>query len=172
MRSMFGRKKIVDERITNAQNKIYREIYMLVMLVCVISIVTKFILNGYDTDLIQLESFILFGSGVYYLARSVQMGLFSDEVELHNQNSKIGFNKISIIVGAVVGLLIAVLMGINSAYNYADSTVQAIEYFFVVGLVCIMMYVPFLVLVLYVGSKTMKKASDNVNKKMLEEDLD
>ena len=74
---MFGRKKIVDERVTNAQNKIYREIYMLVMLVCIISIVTKFILNGYNNDLIQLESFLIFGSCVYYLARSIQMGLFS-----------------------------------------------------------------------------------------------
>lgn len=40
---MFKRQMIQDERITNLQNKIYREIYIIVLMICSGSMVLKVI---------------------------------------------------------------------------------------------------------------------------------
>lgn len=167
---LFTRKKVVDERVVNMQNKIYREINYLVLIICILSIAIKFSTKGFDPDYVQTECAILLAIGLYYTYRSAKLGLFSSEIEMHDANSKYNYNTTTIFWGIALGVLIAILMGVNSAYNYADSTQQAINYFFVVFGVTLLMYAPVFIIIALLSVKSMKKASDNVNKKLLEED--
>nr|WP_256093259.1 DUF6773 family protein [Lysinibacillus sphaericus] len=48
-------KKQVDERVKNSQNKIYKEMYVLIMIVCSISIVIKFFKMGMSLDNVLTE---------------------------------------------------------------------------------------------------------------------
>lgn len=162
-------KKIIDERVRNMQNQIYREVYNVITLICCLSIAYKFITIGISFQAISTEFFVLIGGSLYYVLRSAQLGLFSDEVEMHDANSKIKYSKKTILYGALLGLFIALSMGINSAVSYADSTEQAIYYFFLVSFVSLCIYAPFFTAFLYVGYYTSKKKSDKVNKKNLEE---
>ncbi|MER1986255.1 MAG: DUF6773 family protein [Solibacillus sp.] len=166
---MIWRKQVVDERVRNAQNKIYREVYNVITLICCISIAVKFITIGVSFEVILTEFIILIGGSSYYGFRSTQLGLFSDEVEMHDATSKIPYRKKTILYGIIFGLVIALFMGINSAVNYADSTQQGIYYFFLVSLVSLFIYVPFLTAFLYVSYYTTKKKSDKVNEKNLED---
>ena len=98
------------------------------------------------TEAAVLEFLILFVSGVYFLARSIFLGVYWDEVELHDRNSKIPMSNKTIFTSVGLSLLIAILMGINSAVSYADSTSQGLWYFVLVLLVSIMIYLPILLL--------------------------
>ncbi|WP_339196460.1 DUF6773 family protein [Solibacillus sp. FSL R5-0449] len=168
----FWNKKIVDERVYNTQNKIYREIYILTMIIVIASIAVKFYLSGVSMESVATEMVILICGSLYYGFRSAQLGVFSDEVELHDANSKFSYSTKQLIVGSGLGLVIALFMGINSAYQYADSSSQAIEYFFLVFIVSLMIYVPFYLLLLFGAYKSALNKSQKVNSKMLEEDDD
>lgn len=165
----FQKKQPVDERVRNAQNQIYREIYHFIMVICCISIVVKFITQGVSTGLVSTELMILIGGGVYYTMRSAQLGVFSDEVEMHDAHSKLPYSKKTLLYGVLSGILIALFMGLNSATNYANSTEQAIHYFILVFFVSLFIYAPFFALFLYAGYYTTKKKSDKVNEKNLED---
>ena len=167
---LFKRKKVVDERVKNMQNKIYREIYTIVSFICLLSIIVKFFNHGFELNHVTTECIILIVAGFYYTYRSSQTGLFSAEIEMHNTNNKFSYNTKTIIIGAITGLLIAVGMGLNSAYNYADSTGQAISYFFVVFFVSLVIYTPIMIVLLMISVKSAEKKSDSVNKKLLEEE--
>lgn len=166
---LFSKKQLVDERVYNMQNKIYREMYHVIMLICCISIVLKFINKGFSFNNVLLECVILFVGGVYYTLRSAQLGVFSDEVEMHDATSKINYRKKMIIYGIALGCFIALAMGTNSAVNYADTNAQALVYFFSVALISLFIYAPFFSLALFLSYYTTKKKSDKVNKKNLED---
>jgi len=89
-----------------------------------------------------LELLILLVGGVYYLARSIFLGVYWDEVELHDRSSKVPMSNKTIFTSVGLSLLIAIFMGINSAVNYADSTSQGLWYFVQVLLVSIAIYLP------------------------------
>ena len=166
---LFGRKQLVDERVHNTQNQIYREIYKMITVICCVSIAIKFLTIGISSEVILTELTILISGGFYYTFRSAQMGLFSDEVEMHDANSKMTYRRKTIIYGIILGLIIALFMGINSAVNYADNTQQAVSYFFTVFLFSLFIYAPFLAAFLFIGYYTTKKKSDKVNEKNLED---
>lgn len=166
---MIWRKQAIDERVRNAQNQIYREVYNVITLICCVSIAVKFITIGVSLDVILTELVILIGGSSYYAFRSTQLGLFSDVVEMHDATSKISYSKKTILYGIIVGLVIALFMGINSAVSYADSTQQSIYYFFLVFLVSLCIYAPFFTAFLYISYYTTKKKSDKVNEKNLED---
>ncbi|MER2108275.1 MAG: DUF6773 family protein [Solibacillus sp.] len=166
---MIWRKQVADERVRNAQNKIYREVYNVITLICCISIAVKFITIGVSFEVILTEFIILIGGSSYYAFRSTQLGLFSDEVEMHDATSKIPYRKKTILYGIIFGLVIALFMGINSAVNYADSTQQGIYYFASVFIFSIIIYAPFFAAFLFTGYYTSKKKSDKVNEKNLED---
>lgn len=168
----FWNKNIVDERVYNTQNKIYREIYILTMIIVIASIAVKFYLSGIIMESVATEMVILICGSLYYGFRSAQLGVFSDEVELHDANSKFSYSKKQLILGIGLGLVIALFMGINSAYQYADSSSQAIEYFFIVFIVSLIIYVPLYLLLLFAAYKSALNKSQKVNSKMLEEDDD
>ena len=168
----FWNKKMVDERVYNTQNKIYREIYILTLIIVIVSIGVKFYRFGVSMESVATEMVILICASLYYGFRSSQLGVFSDEVELHDANSKFSYSTKQLIIGIGLGLVIALFMGINSAYQYADSSSQAIEYFFVVFIVSLIIYVPLYLLLLFAAYKSALNKSQKVNSKMLEEDDD
>ncbi|NLP51706.1 DUF6773 family protein [Bacillus sp. RO1] len=162
-----GATKVEDERIVTAQNKIYREIYFLVMAICLISIGFKFYQYGFAVSSIYTELAILFLQGVYYTARGASMGVLSDEVEMHDRKSKVPMKWKTLFWGGASGVIIAIFFGLNSALNYADTTAQAYSYFFMVFFVSLMIYIPFLVLL----SGSTFLAAMNRSKKAAEKEL-
>jgi len=139
-------KKRVDERIENVRNQIYKEIYMIISVLCLGSFFLKVFLFDVGAKGVVLELLIIIVSGVYYLARSIFLGVYWDEVELHDRNSKVPMSNKTIFTSVGLSLLIAVIMGINSAVNYADSTSQGLWYFIMVLLVSIAIYLPIFLL--------------------------
>lgn len=162
-------KKQVDERVKNLQNKIYKEMYVLIMIVCSISIVIKFFKMGVSLDNVLTEWLIICVSSVYYYVRTAYLGILTDEVEVHDSNSKIKLQTKNIIYGVATGLVLAIFFGLNSAFNYADSTQQAYKYFFMVFLVSLVIYVPFFAGFLGLSYMAAKKKSDQVVQKNLED---
>lgn len=170
---MFKRRMIQDERITNLQNKIYREIYVFVLVICSGSMVLKVISGRGGFENLGTEMIILIGGALYYLVRSANLGIFSEEVryakgrELKDPDSRMAIK--GIVIGAAIGVVLGIVLGLNSALNYADGTRQAIYYFFLTFATTVMMYTPFLFIVLFVPYILAKKKSERVNEKMLEE---
>lgn len=170
---MFKRQVIKDERIFNAQNVIYRELYSIIMVICIGSMVVKLILGMDGFKNIFAEMTILFVGAIYYLIRSSRMGIYSEEFELRYAGSKWKSEKhtgLSMIIVTVVGIVLGVIFGLNSALNYADSTTEAVKFFILVFIVTIMMYTPVMFFMVYVPHMVAKKKSERVNERMLEAD--
>lgn len=165
-----GKAKVVDERIVNMQNKIYREIYMGIMAICLISIAVKFYLNGADLRNVTTELVIMMGQGIYYISRSTSMGLLSSEVEMHNRNSKISLLKKNIIIPSLTGLGLAVFFATNSAVNFADTREESIYYFISVFFITLLFYIPFLLIIFGGPFLAAKRISDKIESKELEDD--
>src|SRR5699024_9106082 len=97
---MFFRKtKTDDERITNTENKIYKEMYFIVLIICILSVSIKVYVHGFHTKLIYTEIAILLAQGIYYTYRSVSLGIYSNEVELHDRKSKLSYEKKNLLIG-------------------------------------------------------------------------
>ena len=135
-------KKRVDERIENVRNQIYKEIYWIISVLCLGSFFLKVFLFDVGAKGVVLELLIMIVSGVYYLARSIFLGVYWDEVELHDRSSKVPMSNKTIFTSVGLSLLIAIFMGVNSAVNYADSPSQGLWYFVLVLLVSIAIYLP------------------------------
>lgn len=165
-----GKTKVVDERIVNMQNKIYREIYMGIMAVCLASIAVKFYLNGKDLGNVTTELVIIMGQGIYYIIRSTSMGLLSSEVEMHNRNSKMSFTKKNIILPGLAGLGLAAFFATNSAVSFADTREECIYYFILVFFVTLLFYIPFFLIIFGGPFLAAKRISDKIESKELEDD--
>ncbi|MFD1019494.1 DUF6773 family protein [Thalassobacillus hwangdonensis] len=164
----FGfRKKQLDERVTNLQNKIYRELYMFVAIVSVLSLVLK-TLN--DDRNIWTELIILVGGGVYYLIRAASLGIFSDEVEMHDRSSKIKLNKKNVIVGLVMGIGFSLTIAIVNSQRYSDGPEEALTFFLMIFFTCIVIYIPLMLGIMVIPYKLAKDKSDRVNDAELEDD--
>ena len=166
------KRKMVDERVQNMQNKIFREIYYIVSIICMVSLIGKIIVYGRGTEHITTEMTILIVCAVYYTIRGMYSGVLSEEVEIHDANSKVRFSTKTAFFGIACGVVIALSMGLNSAINYADSNAQAIEYFFMVFLISLLIYAPFLAIFLFITHQSAVKKSKQINDKMLEDDED
>lgn len=166
---MFTRKKITDERIVNTQNKIHREIGNIITTLCVLSILIKVIIGLRGFEYIGIEMVILIFSGVYYIVRSTQLGIYSEEVEIKNSNLKTNPDSRTFLIGIVLGVIIGLIFGFNSAIQYADGLGQKVYFFIITFAASFLMYIPFLLLILFVPPKIAKHKSDKVNRKMLEE---
>lgn len=165
-----GRTKVLDERIVNMQNKIYREICMGIMAVCFLSIGWKYYFNGSDPGNFTTELVIIIGQGIYYIIRSTSMGLLSSEVEMHNKNSKFSYKRKNIILPGLIGFGISAFSATNSAINFADSRAESIYYFILVFFVTLLFYI--LLFLIFFGGPFLaaKKISDKIESKELEDD--
>lgn len=165
----FGfRKRQHDERVTNLQNKIYREMYILIVVICALSILFKqFFVDG-GTQQLWTEVIILVASSVFYIARSAMLGIFSDEVEMR-ESSKLSFNTRNFVISLIVGLGISLFFAIVNSQKYADSTEEALTFFFVILFGSLMIYIPVLFAIMVVPYAMAKRKSDQVNEQELEE---
>lgn len=157
------KKKITDERIENIRNQIYKEIYYVIIAVCLISMGIKIYLYGMDQGEYVLELVILLIGGFYYLARSIFLGVYWDEVEMHDRTSKTKMSKKGIFSSVFFALIIAIFMGVNSAVSYADSNSQGLWYFGLVLFVSVMIYLP-IFLLLFGGTYMLAKKVSNRNR--------
>ena len=107
---MFGRKKMNDERITNAQNKVYREIYTIVAVICLGSIIFKSVTTGGDFGVIATELIIVCSAGLYYLWRTAKLGIYSEEIEISDKNSRFSYDTRNVVIGVLGGLVLAVYL--------------------------------------------------------------
>ncbi|GED16222.1 DUF6773 family protein [Aneurinibacillus migulanus] len=158
----------MDERIVHTRNMLYKEAYIIAMLLCFVSLVAKYIIYGPNIGVVATELIILMLSALYYGMRSVFLGLYSDEVEVHDRTSKLSMSKKNVIWGLGFGIAIAAFLGIRSAVVYGDGGVQSLWYFIIVLFASLMMYVPFFVGIMAIGHTLANKAS----KKAIHEDLD
>lgn len=167
--NVFNRtKKNTDERIENIRNKIFKEMYYVMMVICSISVFVKMYKFGLGSNFLTeeaiLELVILIVGGVYFLARSIFLGVFWDEVEIHDRTSKTPMSKKTIIRSVGLAFLISFIMGINSAVSYADSSSQGLWYFILVLCVSLMIYLPIL-LILFGGIYMLAKKISMTSRK-------
>lgn len=168
---IFSKKnRMQDEWVVHTRNKIYAELYVLVVIICNISAILKYFVYGLSIEHVLTELLILFACGVYYLYRSVRLGLFSAETELHDREHKWSRQKKNLFGGIGLGVGIALVMGVNSAVQYAEGTQQSIYYFFLTAFASLMIYLPFFVVVLVVGNEMAKRKSDRIMNNMLDQD--
>ncbi|MEK4538077.1 DUF6773 family protein [Peribacillus sp. FSL K6-1552] len=162
-------KKITDERIENVRNKIYKEMYHVIMAICLVSVLFKIYKYGVGSGEVYLELVILFAGGMYYLARSIFLGVFWDEVEMHDRTSKTPMSRKTIFGTGALALIIATIMGVNSAVSYADGSSQGLWYFVLVWCVSVMIYLPILLLFfggIYLLAKKIGMKNSEDNKKL------
>ncbi|UOQ48517.1 hypothetical protein MUN88_21220 [Gracilibacillus caseinilyticus] len=166
----FKKGSFQDERVTNEQNKIYRELYVVIYLVCLVSAIYKTFKYGISMEYVATELIIFIVAGAYYAVRVVQKGLFTSEVELHDHKHKWSFQAKTVISGIVFGLVIALVFGVNSAVQYADSRMEEISFFFISFAGSLMIYLPFLLIGLIVSYQVAKTKSDKAVAKQLKEE--
>lgn len=167
---VYKKSKIKDERLTNLKNKIYAEIYILVIVISGISSIVKYFAYDMGMQGITTEVIILFISGVYYMYRSTQLGVTSAEVEIHDRESKWSKQKKNLFASIVLGLVIALIFGINSAVQYAEGAGQRIYYFFLTAIGSLIFYLPVFLIILVLGNDQLKKKSDKAVNKMLDDE--
>lgn len=170
MMGFYKRANVKDERLTNLKNKIYAEIYILIILICGISTVVKYFIYEMGIQGIATELAIVFISGVYFTYRSTKLGVISAEVEMHDRESKWPQQKKNLFTGIILGIVIALFFGINSAVQYADGAGQRIYFFSITAIVSLMIYLPIFLIILVVGNDQLKKKSDKAVNKMLDDE--
>lgn len=163
MKWFQNKKKIVDERIVSTQNKIYREISILVFMISILSIIVKLYLYGPQLTNVITEYLILITQGVYYLIRSSNLGIYSDEVELKERTSNIAMSTKNILIGLGLGIAIGIYFGARSAYLYGESFYNSVWYFFLVFFASFLIYVPFFVVFLVMTHHLANRRSKKVN---------
>ena len=168
MRFGFKRKQ-KDERVTNLQNKIYREMYILIVAICALSVLYKQFLVEGGTQHLWTEIIILVASSLFYLVRSTMLGIFSDEVEMHDQASKMSFNKRNFLISLLLGVGFSLTFAIVNSQKYADSTQEAYSFFFTILFACLVFYIPVLFAIMVLPLAIAKRKSDQVNEQELEE---
>src|SRR5699024_2484206 len=164
-----------DEWVTQTKNKIYAEVYKLVIAICGISIVVKFLLHAYTVDLHlrnDTEILILLVASLHYLHHSIRLGVFAAEEEMKERKGKMSSQKKSVFWSIGAGLAIAIFMGLNSAVNFGEGTGQSVYYFFLVSIGSLLIYLPVMLIIFVAGRAMAKRKSDRVVDHMLKDDAD
>lgn len=157
------KKKTVDERIVNTRNKLYKETYILVNILFGVSVIVKSLYYEQNIRMMIPEIIIFVIASLYYGTRSILLGLYSDEVEIHDQRSKLPMSTKNVIWGLGIGLALALIFGIRSAVIYGNGGLQSVWTFFIVFIASIMIYIPFLSVAMlathYFANQASKKAA-------------
>ncbi|WP_091610571.1 DUF6773 family protein [Marinococcus luteus] len=82
---------------------------------------------------------------LYYMARGWQLDIFSAEREMHDRTSRIPMTAKNFIYAGAGGVAFSLYLGTRSAILYAEGTAQSINYFFLVAVVSLMIYIPLLI---------------------------
>jgi len=169
---MFFNKKneIKDERVEGIYNKIYREAHTLVVILAALSMITKYLYYGLNLEHVLFELILLILSSLYFLVRSIWLGLYSDMTELQDKNKKISlsFNVKQVVIALISGLGISLFFGIRSALIYGGGG-NRLSYFIMVFSASFLIYIPFLVIVTFLINYFANKKSKEINNKNLGE---
>ncbi|MGV3487160.1 MAG: DUF6773 family protein [Tuberibacillus sp.] len=162
---IFGKKgTVTDERIEGIRNKVYKEAYILTTVICFISIIVKHFIYGPSLSKVAVEISILVVGSLYCLVRSAALGIFSDEIEIRQRQSKMPMSVMNLLAGIALGVAMALFFGIRSAILYSDHG-NDIVIFFMVFFVSLLIYTPVFMAVLLIPYILAKKTSENINKK-------
>lgn len=134
-----------DERVEQAKNQIYRELYIVVVGLCFLSIIIKQFVDVAAYSSILAEIVILLIPSLYYMVRGWQLDIFSAEREMHDRRSRIPMTAKNFIYAGAGGVAISLYFGTRSAILYAEGSAQSISYFFLVAAVSLMIYLPLLI---------------------------
>ncbi|WP_371018503.1 DUF6773 family protein [Pseudalkalibacillus sp. JSM 102089] len=166
----FGFKgKQKDERLTTLQNKIYREMYILIVVICALSVLYKQFLVEGGIQHVWTEIIIFSVSSGYYLIRSAMLGIFSDEVEMHDRSSKVSFSKRNFLISLLLGVGFSLFLAIRNSLMYGEGTQETVYFFLSILLGCLMIYIPVLFVIMVVPYAVAKYKSDKINEQELEE---
>ena len=168
--SFFKRNKNEDEWLVQTRNKIYAEIYVLILIITVISLIIKSIVYGFGFTNVLTELIILLTMGIYYAYRSIYLGVHAAEIEMKERERKWSSQKRNIIYALLIGFGVAIAMGLNSAIQYADGFLQSIWYFSLTSIVSLMIYLPLSLLFIVIGNEMIKRKSKKVADEMLNGD--
>ncbi|WP_336779296.1 DUF6773 family protein [Paenibacillus illinoisensis] len=158
----FNKKGNQDERIVNLKNKVYKEAYILIMYLCGISILVKSFFQ-WETYSMLTELIVILAGSIYFGVRSVMLGIYSDEVEVHDQTSKMSYRQRNVITGLIIGISMALFLGIRSSVLFADTANEKWWYFFLVFIFSLLLYIPlfagFNIIVHHFANKASRKAA-------------
>ncbi|KHF38732.1 DUF6773 family protein [Halalkalibacter okhensis] len=157
---LFKKTKVLDERVEALRNKIYKEIYMLVTVICLLSVVIKSSIYGMDYDLFLIELLILLVGGFYYSIRAARLGIYAADVEISERSSKYSLSTKTLIGGLLFGLAISLFFGIRNSFLYGDET-NRLWFFLLIFFVSFIIYVPALTIISLLGHEFMKKLNKN-----------
>lgn len=146
------KQKVKDEWIEQTKNKIYKELYVLVVVLCAFSIFYKEIVNPEPTTIPVVELFILAGTGTYYAIRGWLLGIFSAEKEIHDRSSRIPMTAKHFIYAVAGGIGLSLYFGIRSAVVYGEGAAQSIYYFFISSAGSLLIYMPALLLLVFISA--------------------
>ena len=166
----FGFKgKQKDERLTTLQNKIYREMYILIVVICALSVLYKLFLVEGGIQHVWTEIIIFSVSSGYYLIRSAMLGIFSDEVEMHDRSSKVSFSKRNFLISLLLGVGFSLFLAVRNSLKYGEGAEETFYFFLSILLGCLMIYIPVLFVIMVVPYAVAKYKSDKINEQELEE---
>ena len=161
---LFNREKVSDERVENLKNKIYKEAFWIAIILNGTSILVKFYLYGINTEPVTTEFFIIVILLLYSAVRTVSLGIYSDEVELHDRRSRIPMGTKNVLSGFGSGFVIAIFFGIRSSVLYGSGG-NRLWYFILVFITSILIYCPFFIATMMVLHKTAQKVSERISQR-------
>lgn len=164
---LFRKRIEVDERITQMKNKIYAEVYILIMIISSISAITKHFIYDLPIGQIATELIILLVSSIYYGYRSISLGVVSAEIEMQERKSKWSYRKKNVIIAITIGIGFSLFFGINSAVRYAAGIEQGIYYFLITTGVSLVIYLPFFILIIVIGNEFVRRKSERAEENLL-----
>lgn len=163
----FNKNQVEDERIVHMKNKIYKEVYVLIMSICMVSTIVKsFMMEDWKSSLLELV--IVVSGGLYFSVRSIFLGIYSDEVEVHDSRSKISLKTRNLLWSIGIVAFVALFIGIRNAILYSDgSWSKGLLNFFLISSVTLLMSAPIFV----VGNLIIHKLANKASQKMSGKDL-
>lgn len=153
----FGlKKKIMDERVVHTRNQIYKEAYFISLAICHVSAAIKLFIYDTGIEAAATELIIMLITSFYYMLRMIYLGVYSDEVEVHDRTSKISYSLKNILIGGAVGIGLGLFFAIRNATLYAEGTAQWIWYFILIFVVTLLFYSP-----VFIGFMALMHAAAN-----------
>lgn len=140
----------------------------LALAICFISILVKLFMYGMNIKLVATELLIIIITSLYSVIRTVYLGIYSDEVEMHDSTNKMSICTNITLTGVIAGICLAIFFGLKSAILYGTSIRIKIWYFVISFIASIMMYIPFFVLIVVLQHSAYNKISKKQSSKKIE----